>query len=127
MFTGEEQNKNTPVLTSPGEEGGEEIKEEVEGKGAQDESLEEPKEDEEEVKDEEMDEKEDEEEEDAKEEEETEDSVIQLFGQTCSCGCSVFFTLPLTHFLNNPLFSVSLICRSLPPPHSSPNLLPVTQ
>ncbi|XP_026796915.1 SH3 domain-binding glutamic acid-rich protein isoform X2 [Pangasianodon hypophthalmus] len=64
----EEQNENTPAGTSPGEEGGEEIKEDV---VAQDEPSEEPKVEEEEAKEEEeVEAKEDEEGEDAKEEEE---------------------------------------------------------
>ncbi|XP_060761723.1 SH3 domain-binding glutamic acid-rich protein isoform X1 [Neoarius graeffei] len=46
-ITEEEQNENTPAVTSPGERGGEENKEEVVAQVAQDESSEEPKEEEE--------------------------------------------------------------------------------
>ncbi|XP_017350475.1 SH3 domain-binding glutamic acid-rich protein isoform X10 [Ictalurus punctatus] len=68
-ITEEEQNEKTPEVTSTGEEGGGEIKEEV---VAQDEPSEEAKEEEEEAKDEDVEAKEDddEEEEDTKEEEE---------------------------------------------------------
>lgn len=73
----EEQNKN-----APGEDGGEEIKEDVVAQVTRDESLAELKEEEEEMKEDKVEaEEDDDEEEDVKEEEEdTEDSVIQHFG-----------------------------------------------
>ncbi|KAM9439846.1 SH3 domain-binding glutamic acid-rich protein isoform 1-T1 [Clarias gariepinus] len=52
-ITEEEQNENTPALTSLGEEGGEEIKEEVEHKEEKQEAEEEEEENEEEAKEEE--------------------------------------------------------------------------
>lgn len=69
-ITEEEQNENTPAVTSPGERGGEENKEEVVAQVAQDESSEEPKEEEEAKEDAE----------DANEAEVVQDSVIQIFG-----------------------------------------------
>ncbi|XP_060731759.1 SH3 domain-binding glutamic acid-rich protein isoform X3 [Tachysurus vachellii] len=58
----EEENKNTPVETSAGEEGGEEVKEEAVEHLAQDQPTEESKEEEEEVEEEEVEEEEVEEE-----------------------------------------------------------------
>lgn len=77
-ITEEEQNKNTPAVTSPGEGGGEENKEEVVAQVGQDEPSEEPEE-EEEVEAKEDAEEDEDTNEAAEKTEVVQDSVIQIF------------------------------------------------